>query len=513
DVNGYKIRSETDLTNWFAVDLALNSRNAGEAEFIGGVRFTIPLELGRVLSRKSPLKITTPSSYIEDRVFERVVRDIDVQSKSVTKKEDVPGIDMIYVDNTNTGTEDGTLEHPYNTLDEAFGSGRYSEGKYVYVFKGDGTNAGYTGNFPALLDDVVLWGSGYNGGYRGLPTPGFPIIDGDGTGYVITLGNNNTVMGLQVQNSGEDYTGIRGINIDQASILYNNITNNGGGIYFGFGDGVPRSNFSIIGNTISGNSGEGIGFFSNGDITATVSDNTVSDNDNVGIGFLSVGGNLNVSLLRNNVSDTRYTEGDFPGGIFLLATGNEGVGGDITATISDNTVSGNDTIGIALFSFGSNINATLLRNNISDTKSLGGDIEGSIILVAGENEGVGGGNLNATLSDNSITVNEVAGVALVTAVGSTTATLTGNTVTANAGGGVIFITDTGAPGSEINLGDGNSGGNNSLYGNVGSDLQNDSGIDDLFAQGNWWGQAGGPITGQITGANTVDSSNPLPSPP
>ncbi|MFA5287283.1 MAG: inverse autotransporter beta domain-containing protein, partial [Candidatus Omnitrophota bacterium] len=50
DVNGYKIRSETDLTNWFAVDLALNSRNAGEAEFIGGVRFTIPIELGRVLS-------------------------------------------------------------------------------------------------------------------------------------------------------------------------------------------------------------------------------------------------------------------------------------------------------------------------------------------------------------------------------------------------------------------------------------------------------------------------------
>lgn len=70
----------------------------------------------------------------------------------------------------------------------------------------------------------------------------------------------------------------------------------------------------------------------------------------------------------------------------------------------------------------------------------------------------------------------------------------------------------------MNLGNGMTGGFNSIYGNYTSgglhyDINNGSGINSLPAEYNWWGQAGGPIAGQIGGANTVDSSNPLSSNP
>lgn len=316
DKRGQRIRSETNFFDWLSMDLTYNNSNRNEGEFIGGIRFTIPIEPGRMLRGKNPV-YKTNRPYIKDRLFERVVRDIDVQTESSTESEltsDANGlIEMIYVDNTNnTGTEDGTLSHPYNTLAEALSSPRYAQGKYVYVFIGDGTSNGYTGEFT-LLDDVVLWGSGYNGGYRGLPVYGNPVIDGGGTGVVITLGDNNTIMGCQIQNA---ENGIMGSDVSTA-IKYNTITGNtGDGIYLRF-SGSTIASAVIQGNIINDNAAAGIdiNIGGNASFRAKISHNSIfSNKDGVYVGGLStnsiiidLGGGALSSEGRNSIyNNSKY---------------------------------------------------------------------------------------------------------------------------------------------------------------------------------------------------------------
>ena len=280
DRNGFRVRTETNINNWLSLDLAFNGISGGESEFIGGFRVTIPLELGKILDGRNFLK-TRKKSYIKERLFERVVRDIDIQSEASTKREQQEDVEIIYVNNTNTGTEDGTLSNPYNTLTEAFLDSRYAQGKYIYVFEGDGTSAGYIGNYT-LLDNVTLWGSGYNGGYEGITTPGYPILDGNDSGNVVTLADNNTVMGLNIQNG--DY-GVSLTNDSSNAVtatIRNNIfsQHNTSGAYFrNNGDGSISGN--ILNNEFTSNDIYDIHFYSDtfahANITSSISGNTLTD--------------------------------------------------------------------------------------------------------------------------------------------------------------------------------------------------------------------------------------------
>jgi parallel beta-helix repeat protein len=570
DNNGYRIRSETNLTNWFVLDLTFNSRNAQETEFIGGLRFTIPLELGRVVSKQNPFKTTPPGSYIKDRILERVVRDTDVQSQSAIKKDDVAGIDMLYVDNTNTtGTEDGSLEHPYNTLAEAFASGRYGVGKYVYVFAGDGTNTGYnSATGYTLADDVVLWGSKYNGGYQGLPvTTGYPMIGGTAAVKVpvtaiITLANNNTVMGLDIEYSSGVYpngNGIYGLNKNGSSILYNNIANNAiygifvrntstgtvsdftftGNTMFGNSAGVlvrnqstgVSSDFTFTDNTATGNSQNGIWIYN--DTTGTVSDFTFTGNT-------VTGNSLSGISVRNNnsgiISDFSFSGNTTNGNIEDYGIVVTTIGGAISDfTFNNNTSTGNGGYGIELavdgggsmsgFSFNDNVftgnswyglmvdtyasfaqvsDFTFTSNTVTD------NLRHGIFLWIDPNVTAS----DFTFTDNVITGNTQNGVYLYNAGGTLSdLTFTGNTITGNIQNGVYLRRMAGSM-SDINFGDGILGGNNSIYNNgIGTayfDINNASGINPLLAQYNWWGSAT-PLDSQFNGP--VDHSNPLSSLP
>jgi len=88
DVNGFRARTETDIWKWLALDTVFNLKPHGETEFICGLRVTIPLELGRMLSLDNPLETMPQPSYIKERLLERVVRDIDIQSQ-VTQLDDI----------------------------------------------------------------------------------------------------------------------------------------------------------------------------------------------------------------------------------------------------------------------------------------------------------------------------------------------------------------------------------------------------------------------------------------
>ena len=303
--------------------MTFNSRNAQEAEFIGGLRVTIPLELGRVLSKQNPFKTTSQDTYIlqdpsiqdrnrkmeeamdqvkksmylKNRLFERVVRDGDEVS-------------MIFVDNTNSsGTEDGSRDHPYNTLAEAFSSPRYAATKYIYTFKGDGTSTGYVGNF-VLADDKVLWGSGYDGGYKGIAAPGYPVIDGGGAGNVITLGNADTIMGCQIQNAG-NYGIMYTAATRNADIDHNIIQGNKNMAIYLVNSSANACTYNIEDNTITGNNK-----------AAAYSNNIVVSNSGSG----SVTLNLLKNYIREPIDDT----------LDMLASGN----GSLTAVIKNNTFDG-----------------------------------------------------------------------------------------------------------------------------------------------------------------------------
>ncbi len=235
-------------------------------------------------------------------MLERVVRDIDVQTASGKQKNIDPDVEIIYADNSNTsGTEDGSLEHPYSTLSGALASPRYGEGKYVYVFKGDGTATGY--DDPAnytLENNVTLWGSGYNGGYNGIPVSGYPLIDS-----IVQLANGNTVTGCQLQGS----TGILGwlTDVGTINIHHNQFDGNtSGGVIL-----RPSATSTV---TISNNLFNGNGTASSsaillqpqgGAMSADISNNTI-DSFDWGIRMTLTTQTINAKIMRNTITNNTY---------------------------------------------------------------------------------------------------------------------------------------------------------------------------------------------------------------
>ena len=457
DNNGCRIRSETNLTNWFALETTFNSRNAQETEFIGGIRITIPFGSSKATARQDPSKIIPTDFYIQDRLLERVVRDIDVQSSSVSKKEDVAGISMIYVDNTKPAGGDGSLEHPYNTLQGALstvGAGAGS-GKRIYVFRGDGTNTGYKSSSGfTLVDDLVLWGSGYNGGYKGLPvTTGYPMIDANSSGVnpVLTLANNNTVMGLDLEHG---KYGIYELNKSGASILYNNIANNSdSGISVTNSAIGTFSDFTFTGNTLTGNGGTAGSIAVWNSANGTISDFTFTNNTITGS---SEDGIYVVNNTTGTISDFTFTGNSITANSRYGACLYNVAGGAISGfTFNDNTITGNTWYGVNVYNkaAGTISNVTFTGNTMANNKMDGIDLYN-----------VGTGSISVV-------------------------TFTSNIITGNTWDGIYLHKGSGSL-SGINLGNGIAGGRNSLYdnlgyGNSGIDLENDGAIVGLSAICSW----------------------------
>ena len=293
DVEGFRLRSETNINDWLSLDLTLDRYNKGETNFIGGFRVTIPFEVGKFVEGKNPFK-ERKVPYIEERLFERVVRDIDIQSKIAPivsgPATNTAVQNIIYVDNTAAGGGDGSLSSPYNTLGDALTAS--VAGDTIYVFKGDGTSTGLTGEYT-LKNNMILWGSGYDGGYNGVPVLGYPMIDANNVGSAIILADNNTVMGLKIQNAavGVDNGAIFSQDVVGASIHHNIITGNSsyGAVNIWFTAGGSYGTYNIYSNTISNNIGRGIHcedtLVTNPIYRINITDNTITGNSSHGISY------------------------------------------------------------------------------------------------------------------------------------------------------------------------------------------------------------------------------------
>ena len=440
DVNGFRARTETHLTKWLYMDTTINSNIDNRVEFYGGLRVSLAFDLANLFGKHGKTFFSTPSeprsnnTYLEDRIFDRVVRDIDIQHTTSTSQSN--GQSLVYVNNSNTsGTQNGSLQYPYTTI--AQGLIAAGSSKWVYV---EGQNASdYAGNIT-LSSSQVLWGSGYNDGFNGLPVSGvYPAINGNNiTGTGITLDNNNTVMGLKIENfTGDGITFTNGTT-HQASIIGNIIdSNDNNGIDFSDNTG-NMSDVIIADNTINSNGNDGINLsYNNGQMTGftisnnTISNNTTTSNGNDGIdlsanGYFAGTGTMTDFTITNNIINNNTENG-----IDLATNGyNTSTGTMTDFNISGNTINSNGYDGIAAYyngaisGHGTMTGFTISNNTINNNAEGGIDLSLNSVTsghgtmtdftitgntINGNNDGIGlnSGGSNATMSNFTIFNNTI----------------------------------------------------------------------------------------------------------
>ncbi|MFA5145370.1 MAG: inverse autotransporter beta domain-containing protein [Candidatus Omnitrophota bacterium] len=572
DVNGFRTRTETSLAKWLSLDATFESKSDGQTKLYGGARVILPFEWTKLFRKKSKQESSSPAvpnTYIEDRIFDRVVRDIDIQSKSSTaeSKEN----DLVYVDNSNTsGTEDGSLQHPYNTIQEgvnnAFGD------KWVYVKEGlsqESTPTYYAAVDLTSHDDVVLWGSGYDGGFKGITAPGYPVIDGGGSDDdIITLGDKNTIMGLQIQNTGGSciiatdrtqaditnniikkfgYNGVSLANNGAVAANYNindNIFTNDIDSYDdicieNYGSGLTTAN--ILRNNFENNLVYHLGMevyaYSTGPVNCVIRDNSFifSGDNSMGI----YGCAFDTSQMDFIITGNSFIfSGDYMTGIYYDAyensqanytiTGNSylstatyspftfgGPNNDatLTAVISGNSLTSDMGIDVGSWD-NANATYTIFDNTITgynaDTSWLGIEIQS--YQTSSLSADVYGNTITGFLHPHTQSGDLDCGAVQIVAGDSVSSSvkLYQNTINNNyLGVHVHNLTTSGV--YNVDLGGGTLGsmGYNSIYGNT-LDVNNESSGLSVSAQHNWWGQAP-PDAAKFSG--TVDYTNYLYSNP
>jgi hypothetical protein len=297
DINGTRTRVEVRPIPLLNLNAEFRDDDVGSATFIGGY-LDIPFSFEALFSGKNPFEgikkqvaFGKGARSLRERMTEKVVRDRHIRTFDYNPTEKVSDIIFVNQDNKNFG--DGTYENPYHNVMSAPDDVRYKKGAWVYVFSWDRKADTYSNVHLALKNDMLLWGQGFYNPIYNLGGGPRPILDGGGyptaelaaqNGYfadsVVTLADNNEVMGLQIQNGGH---GIYGSNIHTTKIHDNSILSNGA-----FGSGIHIENafngtdltglnlrYQITNNIIEDNVGSGIFLRTWVNGTSSVSDTNI----------------------------------------------------------------------------------------------------------------------------------------------------------------------------------------------------------------------------------------------
>jgi hypothetical protein len=239
-----------------------------------------------------------------------------------------------HVTSSGTAAGNGTVESPFGQVQQAQDVAQTNNIIYVQGVAG-GSSSTSTRQLP---DGVRLLSSGP---VQQIETrQGNIQLPGSGTGVrpritgAIALGNNNTVSGFEI--NGATGSGIRGTNINSATIRENTISNSRTADPTNIGDGIFLSNatgrIDISNNTITNNNeGSAISIGNNtGQVELNIGSNAIANNANA-IQFGLLGTAQGTAQITNNTIT------------------NSGIGIDVNlggsaqlnnATISNNTVEG-----------------------------------------------------------------------------------------------------------------------------------------------------------------------------
>jgi parallel beta-helix repeat protein len=219
-----------------------------------------------------------------------------------------------YVDASNTGTEDGTIDHPYNTISEALEVAEANDKKNRKIFVKKGT---YEERID-LEEGVKIYGESKKK----------TVIKGGGS-YTVRMKNGSSIKKISVKKGSAGIlveskaavtikdciisgTKSRAIDIDgdksgkKRKVEIKNCEirdNKGKGIYIQHGRSVK-----IKGNDISKNNGEGIDMHSKAQravVKGSITKNKISKNKESGIEL--VAGKTNLRVENNKIKNNRFS--------------------------------------------------------------------------------------------------------------------------------------------------------------------------------------------------------------
>lgn len=453
---GGQIRARIDYYDYFTVEGNLSYDHLFKWVGQGQVSFNMPFGARRQVKRSTDRSCKS-SMALSSRALQRVDRFeiIPVDHKRVSKKaiSPVTGDPYLFYFVDNTSHSLGTFESPFSMLMDAQLSSGPND--VIMVFVGDGTSNGMNSGIT-LQDGQRLWGSvvshtlpttvgkitvpslqSGNGvvGTQGNATYAMLPIITNTTGNVVTIGNNNEISGIYINNSsGYGITNpaikaVANLTVDRCTIQ-------------GSGDGI---NLTDLGGKLlalsnrfyrdAGTEPTGIlldnGFSS---LSVVALDNTFLGQHDASYAYIwyvygTAHGNLTLNGNEMNV-------GDLP--VYLEADDTA----RITATINDNQINGG-AYGVYLYANGSNMTVSLEDNTLTSGLFPAFYIEqlaGSVSVTAENNQitcalndgifaSLDGTNANLSFIENNIVSGDSAIVITQTA-GSLTSLIANNTLTA-----------------------------------------------------------------------------------
>jgi hypothetical protein len=357
-----------------------------------GFRLSVPFDLANLSRGKNPFagaldgfKPGAATPNVASRMTEMVMRDLHIRTDMSEAEEIVANrrmldkklldsdrqdynlvlaSDVTFVDDDNTGLQDGTWENPYRQINTGV---QNAVGTMVYVR--DAAQQYYEN--VVLREGLTLWGSGapiYGRGNRFLGGI-YPVVNGLGRGPVITLANGVTVAGFEITQTAPAYSsetkkpdmslaGIYGENVTDVRIQQNYIHGSGAtghGIYLS-SHGVPSLVATIANNRIDDVRGNGIGVNAYGVdyVDLTLANNNVTRCDWNGVSIDANGeGGVFIARISGNYS------GNLNDGVDLSASGF-----DMAAALFVDTVANdNQATGLDVNLYDNDLSAVLLASH------------------------------------------------------------------------------------------------------------------------------------------------------
>lgn len=491
-----------------------------------------------------PFGAATPAALdpVRSRMTASPVRDVDIVTApkvtgttrptgtyAVINADSGDAQRVIYVDNGYTGgSNDGSLERPFTALSDVV----LQDNDILYIAHGLGTSAGMNDGLALNRDNVLVIGEGSSFVYDGTRmtvggsahNPDGVLLKASGLMPVLsnTAGDGVTITGANAYLSGFRVTGAAGHGISSAS-LAGDLTLDNLDASNNTGTGIRIISTQAGAHTIKATqlyaeqngAGSGINFTSDAagsSLHLDLAGIESHDAQNAGLYIRASNGGEIASAHVRDVD----TAGSVLSGVYVVANG----GGQINNAVFERIVvtsngvggtTGNNYNGVTMLvqNAGSAINDVELRditaddnyNGIGMIATGGGALSGRMTNVTATNSDVNGVRVEATGAGSTVdaqldtvtATGNTQGIRFYAGTnGNTSGSLQSSTTTGNTQHGVIVYDDSAAGAVTVDLGGGGrSTGHNVLTGNGLEDLAVDIDGATLFAQNNWWGQAGG----------------------
>lgn len=511
DVSGFSSRIASDITS----DVQLGARY--QHDDIRGSQAYVEATVRFPFGHKKSFQ----EDGIRSRLDERPERDIDIVSNEVVIDSGLNNTpilnastglaqNVIHVNNTNEGVENGSAERPFNTLAEAEAAAGAND--LIYVHRGNGTTSGMDAGI--IIDDPgqMLIGSGTN-----------LALDNNRLNLPSGTRLNRPVVAASLAPNITNASG-NGINVSADDVFISGLNVTGSSGHNLFAD--SSDNLIIFDNEFSNASANGalITHSLAGSYDLLVSKNKFTSNTVHGLQISNSGSGSIISLVSKNFTALNGTDGmEVSNGTF-----SNNPGGSHEISFVDNEYHKNGRFGAYVNSLGGSrvMNINFSENLVSENVGTGlfvttyNSADSYVIFDKNFLSDNGGGlavrsrdagDTYANFSENTI---ERSGRGiLVNAVGAgqSDAKIFKNIIKENDVGINTLISSSQV--SIIDAGGGNleSSGNNIIVDSANAALQIDLDGGTLAAQNNFWGDPLGLSPDDVTliDGSSYNASNPL----